>query len=72
MNYRTDKQEALTEAERQLGDCGGGSAMRLCIQGVELISKRGDVLDERYRVLVIEAVAEALCMPVQVGRYPAP
>lgn len=72
MNYRTDKQEALTEAAKQLGDSGGGSALRLCIEGVERISERGDVLDERYRVLVIEAVAEVLCMPVQVGRYPAP
>ena len=71
MHYRTDKQEALSEAARRLGDSGGGTALQLCIEGVGLISERGDVLDEGNRRLVIEAVAEVLCMPVQVGPYPA-
>ena len=71
MNYRTDKREALTEAARRLGDSGGGTALRLCIEGIELISERGDVLDEGNKRLVIEAVAEVLSMPVQIGRFPA-
>ena len=66
MKYLTIKQDEMREAARQLGDCGGGSALRLCIEGVDLIKQRGDVLDESNRRLVIEAVAEVLCMSVQI------
>jgi hypothetical protein len=50
----------LAAHRRRLGDCGGGTALALCLEAIKLMEQRADVLDYGGRRRVLAAVAELL------------
>lgn len=66
MNEQTEFPESRPAARlmaakrRELGGCGGGVTLELCLEALELIDRRAHVLDQFNRLLVLAAVAEAL------------
>ena len=65
MEKSTVKQDAMKEKARQLKGCGGGEALELCLEGLELIRQRASSLDVQNKWLVVEAVAEVMRMRVE-------
>lgn len=65
MEKPTLKQDAMREKARQLKGCGGGEALEMCLEGLELIRQRASSLDVQNKWLVVEAVAEVMRMRVQ-------
>lgn len=65
MKTETEKLEVMREKARQLNGTGGGEALALCLEGLELIRQRSGSLDVENKWLVVEAVAEAMRMRVE-------
>lgn len=65
MEIPTLKQDAMKETARQLEGCGGGEALEMCLEGVELIRQHASSLDVQNKWLVVEAVAEVMRMRVE-------
>ena len=65
MNATTEKLQAMCEKARQLKGTGGGEALALCLEGLELLRQRARSLDVANKWLVVEAVAEAMGMSVE-------
>ena len=65
MQTKTEKMDVIREKARQLNGTGGGEALALCLEGLELIRQRSGSLDVGNKWLVVEAVAEAMRMRVE-------
>lgn len=74
MGKSTVKQDAMREKAQQLKGCGGGEALELCLEGLELIRQRASSLDVHNKWLVVEAVAEVMrmCVEETSGRLDPP
>lgn len=60
MNQDRPMLNELIAHRKSLGDCGGGSALQLCLEAIELMDRRADVIDYAGRRRVLAAVAELL------------
>ena len=65
METKTEKLEVMREKARQLKGTGGGEALALCLEGLDLIRQQAGSLDVENKWLVVEAVAEAMRMRVE-------
>ena len=65
MEKSTVKQDAMKAKAQELKGCGGGEALELCLEGLELIRERASSLDVNNKWLVVEAVAEVMRMQVE-------
>ena len=65
METKTRKLEMMREKARQLQGTGGGEALALCLEGLDLIRQRARSLDVANKWLVVEAVAEVMRMRVE-------
>lgn len=65
MENSTVKQDAVRAKAQQLRGCGGGGALTLCLEGLDLIRERASSLDVNNKWLVVEAVAEVMRMQVE-------
>lgn len=65
MENSTVKQDAVRAKAQQLRGCGGGDALTLCLEGLDLIRQRASSLDVNNKWLVVEAVAEVMRMQVE-------
>lgn len=65
MENSTVKQDAMKAKAQELKGCGGGEALDLCLEGLELIRQRASSLDVLNKWLVVEAVAEVMRMQVE-------
>ena len=55
----------MREKARQLKGTGGGEALALCLEGLDLVRQRASSLDVANKWLVVEAVAEVMRMRVE-------
>ena len=65
MEKSTVKQDAVKAKVQELKGCGGGEALELCLEGLELIRQRASSLDVHNKWVVVEAVAEVMRMQVE-------